>query len=57
MFARFRQAHRLQFSPIETRRIAGKVKDEHVGSRDAQPGNGTVEAPNVEYGFGWRATR
>jgi hypothetical protein len=35
MFVRFRQARRLQVSLIETRRISGKVRHEHVASLGA----------------------
>jgi hypothetical protein len=39
MFVRFRQTRRLQVSLIETRRVAGKVRHEHVG------GLGAVDVP------------
>src|SRR5260370_28434408 len=39
MFVRFRQARRLQVSLIETRRVDGKVRHEHVS------GLGTIDVP------------
>jgi hypothetical protein len=39
MFVRFRQGHRLQVSLVETRRVDGKVRHEHVA------GLGTIDVP------------